>query len=358
MHRSTSGSRPTTRRSRAVRALLVLALGLSAFGGQALVAAPAAQAVAKDPFDPNKPQVFVGQGDPTTLFAGQQGVGTLVLGSLGFQNTLQFNAMGYNTNDNLLYAIQKGDAAGNKLVQIGLKTQTVSTEPDAMIAEVLGSVVGLPVLTNPNDSYMQGTFGGEITNNNFLYVRSYAADDRLWEVNVVPNDLGKYTAERIDLKSPVPGVADIVWNGQALWGVSSARIYRINPDERDVSSWPIPATGPLAELRGKTFGAAWTLGNGNLQLSDNASGNLYQIAIGDPNGGTPTFSLVGKTGGTSSNNNDGASSPGAPVDLGIVKAGPTEYAPGDAVQYTMTVTNYGPGQSSGSVVTDGIPAEL
>ncbi|MBC9937408.1 MULTISPECIES: SpaA isopeptide-forming pilin-related protein [unclassified Leucobacter] len=358
MRRSTAGSRPTTRRLRATRALLVLALGLSTFGGQALVAAPPAQAVAKDSFDPNRPQVFVGQGDPTTLFAGQQGVGTLVLDNLGFQNTLQFNAMGYNTNDNLLYAIQKGDAAGNRLVQIGRKTKAVSTAPDAMIAEVLGSVVGLPAITNPNDSYMQGTFGGEITNNNFLYVRSYAADSRLWEVNVVPNDNGQYTAERIDLKSPVPGVADIVWSGHAIWGVSSTRIYRINPDERDVASWAIPAAGPLAALRGKTFGAAWTLGNGNLQLSDNASGNLYQIAIEDPNGDSPTFSLVGTTRGTSSSNNDGASSPGAPVDLEIVKTGPAEYAPGDAVRYTMTVTNHGPGQSSGSIVTDRIPDEL
>ncbi|HWL45510.1 MAG TPA: DUF11 domain-containing protein [Ilumatobacter sp.] len=62
--------------------------------------------------------------------------------------------------------------------------------------------------------------------------------------------------------------------------------------------------------------------------------------------------------GPASSNNDGAASPGLPVDLALAKDGPTTYATGDTISYTLTLTNNGPGNSSGSTLTDTLPTNL
>src|SRR5262249_42743299 len=67
-------------------------------------------------------------------------------------------------------------------------------------------------------------------------------------------------------------------------------------------------------------GAAWTFGNGNLGLSNNADGTIYQIAIANPNSATPTFTLVASATGPASGSNDATSCLGDPVDLVMHKS--------------------------------------
>ncbi|MCM2389723.1 DUF7507 domain-containing protein [Streptomyces albipurpureus] len=50
--------------------------------------------------------------------------------------------------------------------------------------------------------------------------------------------------------------------------------------------------------------------------------------------------------------------PPAQVDLAAVKTGPATVGPGGTVTYTVTITNNGPGDSTGYTVTDAIPAGL
>ncbi len=80
--------------------------------------------------------------------------------------------------------------------------------------------------------------------------------------------------------------------------------------------------------------------------------------VTNPNSPSPTFTLVSTRTGPSSSINDGTSCVGQPVDLGIAKTGPATVAPSGTITWTMTVHNGGPGNSSGFVVSDTLPASV
>jgi uncharacterized repeat protein (TIGR01451 family) len=106
-------------------------------------------------------------------------------------------------------------------------------------------------------------------------------------------------------------------------------------------------------------GAAWTYGNGNLGLSENTTGNIYQGQIIGTTSASPSFTIVSTQTGPASSSNDGTSCTGAPVDLQLTKAAaPEPVATGGNLTFTLSVLNSGPGNSSGFVVTDPIPAEM
>ena len=62
------------------------------------------------------------------------------------------------------------------------------------------------------------------------------------------------------------------------------------------------------------------------------------------------------TGPVAGSSNDGAACAASPVDLSIIKSGPAAVAPSGKITWTLTVTNNGPGNSSGFAVSDTVPA--
>ncbi|MFF5624851.1 DUF6923 family protein [Microbacterium sp. NPDC012755] len=296
-----------------------------------------ASAAPGDPFDPNVPTVFIAQDVPTRLYAAQQTAGSVGFTPIGATAAIGYNAIGFNTTDNYLYGVQRDTANRTTLIRIG----------QGGVITSLGAISGLA--TPPaGQIYNEGAFGQGATAG-VLYVR-YTGGAGTY---IGAIDVATRTATGITLQAAVPNLSDIVWKDGFLWGVSQAdRIYRMNPVTGQVSSWALGLGVSAA------FGAQWLYGNGNIGLSDNATGNIYQVAIANPTAATPTFTLVSTTAGPASGNNDGAAIPGLDVDLGIVKTGPAVYTAGAAITYTLTVTNNGPGVSSGYQVTDTLPAGI
>lgn len=307
---------------------LAVVLGLSG----SLIASPA-MAAPGDPFPAGSPAVFVGQDVPTRLYVAAQGSGTITFQPEGTTTgMIAYNAMGFNTNDRYIYAMRR-DNGDRDLIRIG----------QGGVITTLGAVTGLPDIPGAN-YYNQGSFGSGDTSN-ILYVRGSTANAQLYAVDVTTR-----TATLVTLDRTVPNLSDILFRDGFLWGLNSDDVmYRINPATGVVTSWP---TGLGIN---RSFGAQWVYGNGNVGVLANDTGNVHQIVITGATTATPTFTLLSTAAGPASANNDGTAVPGADVDLGIVKSGPAEYMHGGTISYGLTVTNYGPGTSSGSTVIDTLP---
>src|SRR5690606_24136432 len=106
------------------------------------------------------------------------------------------------------------------------------------------------------------------------------------------------------------------------------------------------------------IGAAWTYGNGNLGFSHNATRTVVQLEVIDRASASPTFVVIATSPGPISTNNDGAAIPEGPTDLGVSNIGPSTSMGGGTGNYTLTVTNHGPNDSCGFVVTDVLPSAL
>src|SRR5262249_40284100 len=73
----------------------------------------------------------------------------------------------------------------------------------------------------------------------------------------------------------------------------------------------------------------------------------------------PSFTVLSEIPGVpASHNMDGTNIPGLPTDYTLTKTVASSFTPGGQLTYTITVTNHGPGVSSGWTVTDPIPAGL
>ncbi|HZE39438.1 MAG TPA: hypothetical protein VE172_11580 [Stackebrandtia sp.] len=305
--------------------------------GLALIAlvplGPAAQAAPGDPFPSGPGLVFVAQGnapgDPTTLYTAEQGTGEITFTRQGTVTT-GYNAMGYRAADGYLYAINNNDG----LVRIG--------QGGALTA--LGQVG----LTHSTYNYNQGTFGAGATADT-LYVRLATSDRNLYAV-----DVNTRTTTRIALSANVPNLSDFVWLDGYLWGVygEGNRLYRIDPNTGDVLS--VAGAG----LPQNPYGAQWVYGNGNIGVSNNVTGTVYQLQLNNPSSDNPSLTLISSTKGPSNTQNDGASYAGARADLGIVKDGPATWTADEELTYTLRVHNYGDGDSSGYIVTDDLPSKL
>jgi uncharacterized repeat protein (TIGR01451 family) len=311
--------------------ILGLMVCLLSPGGHQAHAAPG------DPFPEGPGLVFVAQavaqGQPTTLYQAVQGTGEITFVRQGTDD-VGYNAMGFHESDRYLYAINNNDG----LVRIG---QGGDVTP-------LGQV-GLPTSTAPYN-YNQGTFGQGDTAD-ILYVRqSSPGNNSLYAVDVVNR-----TSRRIALSTGVPNLSDMVWRDGYIWGVygEGSRLYRIDPETGEVLSVPLPAGIPT-----DPYGAQWLYGNGNLGISNNRTGTVYQLQLNNPTSSSPSVTVISSTRGPANTQNDGASSLGQPTDLGITKEGPETWEPGAAITYTLRVHNYGPGASSGWIVRDTLPEGL
>lgn len=276
-----------------------------------------------DEFDCSTSTVFTATGNPTQLASVTFGAGTSTATPIGAPSPLVYNAIAYDPGSDLIYGL-----AANHVVRI----------------EATGAVTDLGVTTpviNP------GAFAGSVVGDGTLYVKN--AGTTLHAI-----DLETLASTSVGL-SEDPNVADFVEIDGQLWGAYGGRadLARIDPVDGTVTLVPITGGYPADS----NVGAAWTFANGDIGLSVFGTGRIFRVQVTDPNG-TPSASVVASYDGPSgSGANDATSCAGDPADLALSKSvSPDATAPSTPLTWSITVTNNGPGTSTGHVVTDQLPA--
>ena len=302
------------------------------------IGAPAA-AAASVPFNPAQPTIFIAQGTTTQLNSATSSGGTISFTPVGRPTAgVTYNAIGYDTCNNFIYAVQSTNANGGSLGSI------IKIASD-------GSITNTGI--NVGSGFNVGAFGPDTATCDDFYVGT-SGTSGLDEVNVNNGNITQ-------IKSVNPAGPDMTFANGFFWSMAGPNlIQRIDltpsPREQDlhgVDSGPQPA----ASAPTGSFGAAWTYGNGDVGFSNNNSGNIYEIRIANASSATPTFTTVISQKGPATSNNDGTNAPGLNTDLALTKsADPTMVDPGGAVTFSLTVTNNGPGNSSGYVLNDPLPA--
>jgi uncharacterized repeat protein (TIGR01451 family) len=297
-----------------------------------------ASAAAGPPFDPATPTVFVAHGTPTIqLSKAVESNGTLVFQDIGGPQP-QYNGIGYDTVNNYLYGINLSTAGGipvDDIIQVGSDGVPNDTGVNLPNATVIGA--------------------WDPANDNVYFVSNNAGVEALQPFDPATNTLGTPV--------PVSGGAlppDLTYAQGYFWGWGTGQITRVNPATGVITTFPgtsslfpncfgAPACGGA--------GADWTYGNGNLGFNEN-QGEIYQISITNGGSANPTFKLISQQPGPASGNIDGAANPGLPTDLVMHKTASSQIPDGGKVTYTFTVTNNGPGDSSGYTISDPLPAGL
>jgi len=277
------------------------------------------------PFSCSAPTDYLSQGEPTALYYETEGAGSGTYTQLGPTSSLSYNALGSDTQNGYLYAT----SSKNNLLQI----------------DSAGDVVKLPVIGGKIQAPNVGAFD---PNGDYWIASTNNHTTLAEEISVPSGDV----IEPLPLSQPW-GANDWSWDGGYFWGLSGTTIYSMDPATGAVSTFPAPS----GVADGGIYGGAWTFSNGNLGFSDNLTGTIYQISVTNPS--NPTFALVSSSAGpVAGQYNDGTSCQGQDTDLSIVKTGPATVAVGGAITWGLTVTDNGPGNSSGFAVDDGVPAAV
>ena len=290
------------------------------------------------PFNPAQPTVFIAQGSPSTqLEAATQSGGAITFTPVGGTITnLTYNAIGYDTCNNFIYGVQ------------------TSATPSPGIGSVI-QIAGDGSITYPGitvGSANVGAFGPDANCDDFYVGNS--GSSTLTKVNLLTK-----TTTTINLGTAIAG-PDMTYSNGFFWSMGAPnQIQRINvtPGQLGTTTFTNVSTPPVGgSTPSGAFGAAWTYGNGNVGFSNNTSGNIYQIAIANAAAALPTFTTVLSQAGPASSNNDGTNALGLSTDLALTKSASSSMVdPGGALTYTLTVTNNGPGKSSGYALTDTLP---
>src|SRR5690625_1108236 len=336
-YRHVRGSSNPLRRSLAIATNFTLLLG-GVITATAIQSSAPAAAAPGDPFDPSEPVVFVAQGTPgTQLYEARasESSGEWEFQPTGSELPFRYNALAFNRADNYLYAVvenQTGvtgfpDRALIRIGQDGVATNTGFTMPSPSMP-------------------WSGAFNYD---DGYLYLAPANAS-QIWVVNVAGA-----TPSLVRTITPTPGepVFDFAYADGFFWGMNGNGINRIDPQTGASRFFSLPDWN----LGEGDYGAAWVFGNGNLGFSRNG-GTVYQVNVQNGASANPTFTLVGSQPGPNSSRNDGAAIPGLATDLSITKDGPARLQPGGVISYDITVTNNGPGVSSGWIVHDPFPAGL
>lgn len=271
-----------------------------------------------------------------------------------------YNALGFNTVNDYLYAVSYPSTInatlypGNHLLEID-STGTIHD---------LGAITGLATETAGGVSINAGAFDNA---GNYYIAASNGATSYLFSVNLTTLAAAPVTSASLTHPNPAYQTItpDFAYSGGYFWGIqnqtTTGQMVRINPTTGATTVFPLPAGMPSGVSAAGAYGAVWTYGNGNLGFDANVSGRVYQVQITNP-AATPTFTIVAQGPGVAAGGNDGAAC-SQPVDLAIVKSASTiTSATGDQVDaggqitWTLTVTDNGPGGSTGFVLTDAIPA--
>jgi len=193
------------------------------------------------------------------------------------------NALGYNVEDNYLYAIRN---------DVGFEGALIRIHEDGSVDD-LGVPTGLPTDT----SYIAGDFD----DSGNLYVREFANSNEVWVIDVSAN-----TASVLNLSANI-FVSEMVYLNGVLYGVMGQNyLYRIDTADGTVTNPTISGLpNDVGFLEG--FGAGWRTVGGRLYFSRNSTGVIYRID--DYTTGSPTATPVLQ--GAIPFNNDGASCPNA-----------------------------------------------
>lgn len=314
-----------------------LSIALAALAGVGAVIAAPAHAAAGDPFDPAVPTVFIAQGTPTELYEAEtSGDGSYVFSAEGPAAAVRLSALGFNPADNYLYAmVDQRDTAElpfGSLVRIGQdgSIQRVGTR---VYSHTGGWNRWSSGAFNPDDGLYYIADAGTAAVNN----RSLIAIDVTTGAEV----------RRLELSEQLRARDFTISDGFA-WGVGPrGAVRRLNLSNGRIRTFMgvLPSTP-------SGYGAAWTFGNGNFGFSNNDTGRVYQVSVSEPGAADPKFELVSSVAGPSSDFSDGAAIPGLPTDLALTKDGPATVVSGTRIEYTLTVTNNGPGVSTGWTVSD------
>ena len=315
--------------------------------------------------------------------------------NLGTAVSFNYNAIAYRLADNYIYAIANvgakinGVTVSNHLLRIGQGSAAALADSDPS-NDIVIQDLGLPAGMSASDNINSGTFGGpnaagtaqDTSNVMFLRLGTGSGSQKIWTLDFANCAAGFtaascVTAKAGQLNAVLPNSADMSYTDGYLWSVSAKQkptngtgsvsnwqgIWRINPITFQAqvfaapldTTWTAPAgakppytTATLPKGLVVTqggYGAQWVFGNGNLGVSNNETGWIYQIKINNPTSSTPTFDIIETVPGPSSVGNDGTASPGIPIDLGVDVQVPQAYVPGQDVTFTITVTNNGTNQS-------------
>ncbi len=318
-------------------AMSVLAI-LATFATATVLDSTSASAATPGPaFTCTTPTYFLSQGTDsasnpteTQLYDSHNEAGTTTYTTLGPAFDAVYNALGFDPTNQYLYSTQ---LSGSTLYQIDSNGDVTS----------LGAISGYTAASNePADGAFDAAGNYWITGGN--------GSTKAYEVNVTSSPAK--VIGTVSLSAPWQPI-DYTLIGGDMWGVSGSSVYRLNLSTGAVNTYPAPSG-----VESGNYGAAWTYDNGNLGISNNADGKVFQIAIANPTG-SPTFSLLdSSTGPVAGASNDGADcvAPTPPTtDLAITKTGPATVTAGGSVTWTLVATNNGPDASSGFAVDDTVP---
>ena len=328
---------------RSLASVLSVSIAVVAMAGVGVATAAPAQASAGDAFDPAAPAVFIAQGTPTQLYKAEtSGNGSYAFATEGPEGPVRHSALGFNPADNYLYAmVDQRDTTSlpfGSLIRIG-REGVIERVGNRVYAHTGGGNRWSSGAFNPDDGLYYVADSGTVAVNN----RTLLAIDVTTGAEV----------RRIQLPEALLAQDFTIRDGFA-WGAGpGGGLRRVNLSNGRIRTFTdvLPATAG-------GYGAAWTFGNGNIGFSANDTGRVYQVSITDPGSATPSIALVSSVDGPRSDFSDGAAIPGLPSDLSLTVDGPATVVSGTRVEYAMTVTNNGPGVSSGWTVSDTLPSAL
>jgi uncharacterized repeat protein (TIGR01451 family) len=315
----------------------VLCTGLALLGASTAADASTATTSATAPFPCQDSKIYLAQGTTppgSVLYQGLGGPGNMTFNPIGMPAGGTYNAIGINPVENLMYGVvtAAGGSLGlGHLVQVDANGVALDRGPL--------SGESTPLDAAHSDA---GTFDGL----GRYYVYAAGGDKMLHVIDVNTNPVSEVAEHQ--LTGMLPG--DVSFVGGLLWGYVGDNLVRIDPATGKVTAFPKVLAGPV------NAGSAWTYGNGNLGLQDDAGGIVYQLHINGPADDKPVFSLVAsQTGPLPQGQTDGTACTGKPVDLGITTASKIV---GGTITWTLSVHNFGPGDSSGFALTDVVPAKV
>lgn len=275
-------------------------------------------------------------------------------------NRIKLNAMGYNSIDNYIYAINVslvGPTTGH-LYRIGQGFQI----------QDLGLVTNLPTteVRPPSTVVINEYIAGDFDYAGNYYVKATVAgvpgnpENRIYKINVVAKSAVLINVFYLNDNIGNFKTADFTYNKDGyFYGVdeynnSKKRFYKFklqpgNKAEISFSSYFDSAVGEV-------FGAMYSDGFTGIVFGNRNDGRFYTF---DKDNGDQTFvsASIGSRG------NDGANNPLGRiyfnVDLSITKDdGKTQYIPGTNNVYTIAVSNAGPSTAINAEVKDVLPSGI
>ncbi len=174
--------------------------------------------------------------------------------AVGVAHPAGYNATGFNTQDNFIYGIEGG---------------STNTSGNVVRINSDGTVDDLGVTINGSVNL---TTGGTDSDGN-LWVKT--GNRQLTKITInsddtVATEVVNFTGSALNQNSD-----DLAYNADtnSFYGVGrDRRLYIINLTDETITT-----SGAISGLDGRAYGAAWIDGDGDLYVSNNATGNLFRI---------------------------------------------------------------------------------